>query len=361
MRLRKRGRVWYADLRPLDAQGHRRRLRVSTGCTNRSAAEARALELERTASDPAGARRRGATLSEALELLVRQRHEDALAGRRSEATVRFYAAKAGQLLRVFEHGGDADAPRTPYLLSSLDAAEVDRFISTRRSDGAADGTIHKEIVTLRCALKLARRRGLYERDPAEVMPVAFDAAYVPRERVPTLGELERVMAQLPRRHAAQVAWMAALGGEASAATSALREDCGDGAVLVRGTKRASRKRLVPVVTETQKALLAVVLECADGDAPSLFRRWGALHRDLARACRAAKVAPMVPSDFRRFLAHHLLACGVPDGLVSRVLGHTSARMVRRVYGRMEGAALVEAVAAAVSHGSGTGPKTVTVR
>ena len=45
-----------------------------------------------------------------------------------------------------------------------------------------DHTIAKELVALRAALKLAKRRGIWKGDPAEVLPVGFAPEYKPRNR-----------------------------------------------------------------------------------------------------------------------------------------------------------------------------------
>lgn len=126
---------WQAEFYDLSGQRHQR----STQCTDRRAAEARLRELERDAADPARAAARTTTVRDILEAFVTQRHQDARAGRASAETSTFYAKKAGHVVRVFGEG-------TP--VAELNAARVDAFIAQRRTEGAADSTIHKELVTL---------------------------------------------------------------------------------------------------------------------------------------------------------------------------------------------------------------------
>ena len=166
MRLFKRGQVWYAQVYENGV-----RVQRTTRCHDRRAAELRARQLERDAADPAHAAAAKATLSDALQLLLAQRREQAVAGRRSFETAHFYETKAGHLVRVLETAQDGSY--VPFPLAGLQARHVDGYISRRRAEGAHEATIAKELVTLRAALKLAVRAGLWFGNPAAVLPVAF--------------------------------------------------------------------------------------------------------------------------------------------------------------------------------------------
>jgi len=153
-RLARRGSVWYAYVYENGA-----RRQVSTRCTDLKAAELSLRQLERDFADPAHAAAQKATLSDALKLLLDRRTEEATVGRRSHETVAFYRRKAGHLTRIFEHLDDGKY--APFLLAGLRAADVDQYISRRRSEAVSDHTIAKELVTLRASLKLAKRAGLW--------------------------------------------------------------------------------------------------------------------------------------------------------------------------------------------------------
>ena len=101
----------------------------------------------------------------------------------------------------------------PFPLPRLVPREVDRYVSQRRAEGASDSTIHKELVTLRAALKLARRAGIWIGDPAALIPVAFAPDYKPRSRFLTRSELARLFAELSPDRAARVAFMVATAAE----------------------------------------------------------------------------------------------------------------------------------------------------
>ncbi len=69
---------------------------------------------------------------------------------------------------------------------------------------------------------------------------------------------------------------------------------------LRGTKRATRKRDVPVVTDWQRSLLQYALKHARGQAGMLFKkkpdefRWA-----LRYACRRQGLPHLTPNDLRR--------------------------------------------------------------
>jgi integrase len=329
MRLFKRGDVWYGQF--YENGG---RVQRSTKCTDKVAAESVARLWERDAADPDAAKLRDATLSDALRLLLTDREERANAGRASHATVSFYAVKTGHLTRMFEH--DERGNFVPFPLAKLKAYDVDRYISKRRAEGACENTIAKELIALRASLKLARRAGLWRGDPAAVCPIAFAPEYKPRRRFLTQDELRRLLAALPADRAAAVAFMVATSAEWGAIVRAERGDVDLDAwrVLVRGTKRTTRWRTVPLVTHAQRSLVEYAFAHARGVAPVLFLPWQNVRRDLAIACDKVGIEPCSPNDLRRTCATWLRQDGAPPDLIAPVMGHADTRMVERVYGRL---------------------------
>lgn len=342
MRLFRRGATWYVHA--YDAAGVRRQ--VSTRCQDRRAAETAARAIERRL---AGADRPedAATVADLIRLLEADRKELARAGRRSAATEAFYRSKARHVARVL-------GPSRR--LSSLTAGVVDELVSQRRAEGAAEATIAKELCVLRVALKLGRRRGLWTGD-LSILPIAFAPEYRPRTRaLADVAELERLLAQLVPDRAARVAFIVATSASWSESERARREDVGDGQVLVRGTKRATRHRVVPVIAGEQRSLLRYALEHAEGEGVVLFAAWPNVCRDLAAACSRAGIERVSPNDLRRTFARWWRAAGALPADVGAMMGHADARMVERVYGRLSTAELARAVtratgAAPVHHDS----------
>jgi integrase len=230
-----------------------------------------------------------------------------------------------------EHGTFAG-----FRLAALKARDVDHFISTRRAEGAAENTINKEIIALRAALKLARRAGLWRGDPAAVCPIAFAPEYKPRTRHLSPAELQRLLAELTADRAAAVAFMVATSAEWGAVVRARRDDVELNArrVLVRGTKRTTRWRTVPLVSDEQRSLIEHAVKHARGVNGLLFLPWQNVRRDLAQACDRAGIEPCTPNDLRRTCATWLRQAGAAPDLIAPVMGHADTRMVERVYGRL---------------------------
>jgi len=336
VRLYKRGNVWHVDY--ADAEGNR--VRESTKIKDRREAEEFGRRREQAARDPDRATREAETLKSAFQRLVDDRQAKARVGKGSIKTAKFYVQKSGHWVRIF--GAD-------YPLLKLSAKNVDDYVIQRLGEGAMQATVAKEMVTLRAAMRLAIRAKAYDGNPLAILPVGFSPEYVPRSRWLPPEELSALLGKLVPDRAARVAFMVAVGAELGATDRARREDIGREFVLVRGTKRASRWRKVPVVTKEQRSLLAYVQEHAEGTNGLLFRPWstGSIIRDIKGACRRAGIEPCTPNDLRRTFAQWLRQGGVPIELLAPMMGHTTTKMVQMVYAKLNEKALAARVRAAL--------------
>jgi integrase len=322
------GRVWYGWFYE---NGHR--IQRSTRCRDKSAAEAVVRQWQRDAADPAHAAARTATLTNALQQLLRLDAEEIAAGRRSEATLDFHRKKAGHLVRVFETNERGEL--VPFPLVRLRPADVDGYISRRRAEEASDSTISKEIIVLRKALRLAIRAGLWRGRVEEVIPVGFSPQYEPRKRALTAAELSKLLAELSPPHAARVAFIVATSANWSESERARLEDVrpDHSAVFIRGTKRKTRLRTVPIVSPAQQSLLAYAMEHARPLRELLFTPWTNVRRTLLAACKRAKIERCSPNDLRRTFSNWQVEAGVPLFPIAQAMGHKDTRMLERVYGR----------------------------
>ncbi len=315
------GRVWWAFIPTKKG----RKPRESTGHTDEQAAHLWYLKRIRSAGR-ADLAKEETTISDALK---RRRNERRAAGRAPD-TITFYEKKGRHLIRIF--GGDRP-------LSSVDARAVDDYVTTRLREGAEEdqrgirNTISKELVTLRGALKLARRQGYAAPAVEEVMPLDFSAKYKPKERALSELEIERLLAELEKKsakRAAVVAFLLATGATYPSELANLRRsdiDMKAWIVRLRGTKRTTRDRKVPIVAFA-RGWLTRALPYAP------FERWSNVRRDLHAACDAAGIARCSPNDLRRSVGTLLRAKGVEPSLIGTYLGHADGRMAERVYGRL---------------------------
>jgi integrase len=320
--LYKRGDIWWCWY--VDAAG--RRHRRTTRQRDRRAAEAVLRRFERaaqSATDPA--EDHPDTVAEAVGHLE-------LTADVSAGTKHMIGVKGAHLARLL-----GTVP-----LTRLTLDDVQAYCTTRTAESAARETVRKELVTLRQALALAKRRGRYAGDPAVVMP-EWRVRYVPRDRWLTREQVAEVCAQLEPHRAAWVVLAAYTGcrrSEVERLTWA-DVDLAGGWLRVPGTKTAGSRRAVPLADELRAALSSVP---ADERAGALVEPWPNVVRDLAAACRRAGAPRATPNDLRRTFASWLKQAGIDSMTVGRLLGHTSSRMVELVYGHLDDEAKRRAVA-----------------
>jgi integrase len=372
-RLYKVGRIWKTWV----YVGGRRR-KVSTGKRTRAAALVVARQLEEAAADPARAIQEATTVEDALWESLQNLRERVKAGDRSEDTVSMYRKKNGQLVRLL----GADTP----LATFRHSAPLDAYVSARRREQVKDATIYKEMVVMRSALKLAKRRGLWTGDLDAVLP-QLSPKYVPRRTTITAANFDQLLVEMLPDDAARAAFIIATGAELRATVLAERSDISPGFCQLRGTKRATRFRQVPIVLSWQRSLLAYALEQSArssngkdagpslrehgfnsragrqhaGVAPVAERRAevprvagsipasGTLFRKsadefrwaLRYAARRAGIPHVTPNDLRRTYATELHAAGARLATLAPTMGHADTRMLERVYAVLPPALLAE--------------------
>jgi len=165
--------------------------------------------------------------------------------------------------------------------------------------------------------------------------VAFSAGYEPRTRALTAGEVGKLLRELLPDRAARVAFIVATSACWRESELSRREDIGEGlaTVLLRGTKRKTRFRTVPIVSPGQRSLLEYAVEHAQGTGGPIFRVWRNARRDLLEACERAGIERCSPNDLRRTFASWQVEAGVPLYPIAQAMGHKDTRMLERVYGR----------------------------
>ncbi len=153
--------------------------------------------------------------------------------------------------------------------------------------------------------------------------------------------------------------MVATSAEWGAVIRTRREDVSEDLafVRIRGTKRKTRDRVVPIVTKDQGTLLKYALEHAQGEKGQLFLDWQNVRRDLRAACAKLEIPRCSPNDLRRTCATWLRAAGTPPHLIAPLMGHADSRMVERVYGRLEPVTLAKLIAKATGSTSANAQQT----
>lgn len=315
-RLYKRNDVWWSYWRGGE--------RLSTGCRDKIAAESWCRDRERRAVDPDYAAAKETTLERGVMAFLEHCRQRG----RAPATVDFYTSKLGHALRLL-------GPSLP--LERVTAAAIDQYLADRRKEDPllTDHSVAKELGAIRAMLRVLRRRGLYHRDPAQVLPVAFESHYTPRDKVLSEGELDRLLLALTPDRAAVVAFAVATAARRSEIFRAERGDWdrGAGLVMLHGTKTKKAARHVPVLRLFEPLLERAWRDAPGGHGARLFERWQNARRDIHRACERAQVPLVTWNDLRRTHGRWLRNRGVEPSLIGEQLRHSSSRMAEQVYAK----------------------------
>ena len=313
-----RGRYWWLTCDPVTGRAE------STRCTDLEAARAYQAQRERQALDPShAAPKLGEQCARFIELK---------APRVAPATVGFFREKLGHWVRVFGQDASLGEVGSP--------AAGDRYVAQRRSEGASDPTISKEVRVMRQVLHIAKRAGHYTGDLAALKPHDLTTSYVPRKRALTLEDVERVHPELGARTGALLDLAVGLGLRLSEAEGLRPEDVDllAGQVRVRGTKTEDSDRTVPILSPYRHLVERALPHLPVG-------RVNNMRRNAIVAFRRAGLEYASPNDWRRSHATILAELGVDRDVTRRFLGHTSTQMVDRVYSQPR----VDALAALAEH------------
>lgn len=307
-RLYRRGGVWYCW--GYDARGTR--WRESTKQPDRKAAEIVSREISR---------RRAFKSTEAppvplKDALVRVGEADARAGR-SEARAQMLRQKGRQLVAFF--GPDFD-------LARMERADLERYADKR----VAEVSRHTIAIELGFLRRAARVAGLPWTDA--LMP-DLGAYYVPRKRWLPWGEylaLHAALAPERRAYLEAYCYSGARRSELYAVTAA-DVDLTRDLLHLRGEKTAAAERWVPIHPALRTTLERLMRATPTGP---LFPWWTNDVRDLSAACKRAEIDGLTPNDLRRTFCSWLANAGVSTLVAARLMGHTSTRMVERVYAQL---------------------------
>jgi integrase len=347
------GRIFYAWTYEELSSGKRKRTRKSTGCTDRTAALRVLATWERKAADPKGTAKAAATLGQTFALLLATTHAKATSKKptRSVDTVAFQSKQskawllyAGMVLancvgkrkglskeRVRELGRLGEG----FALAEVDGGFVDAFTTWRRGCGVGESTIGKDLSVLRPACRLMLRAGKWGGSLEQVFP-RHELDYEPGDRWLPLDELALLKGKMEPHRFAVVAYAYALGAEPRAITRALRSDLADPTATmahVRGTKRKTRDRWVPIRFDWQRDLLDHVRAHADGEDGKLFGRWSNQRRVLGEACARASIDHATITAMRHSFAHLCKSEGIRQEDLFVAMGHTDSKMLDRIYGK----------------------------
>lgn len=314
-------KFWWARVK--DSTGHVDR--ISTGTANKRTAQIVADRREGILCASLPPYR--------LEEALADAHEEQLENKRAASTLDRGRVSGAQLIQT--SGGKTD------LHAVVPATFASHHLKVRRSEGASDHTISKELTFLRMGLGRAKRQRKFFADPAEFNVPALRGCYTPRDRWLPIEELEALL-EAERISCARYSWQVSrrdwllgyyLTGVRHDELHRIRKEHVDlrkRVVFIDGTKTKKSKREIPIFDD----LVPVLERRLDTEGPMLFApKWqrGRMHDNLKTWCRDAGIAPCSANDFRRSYATLCAERGVDEALTIRHLGHETSAMVRKVY------------------------------
>jgi integrase len=288
---------------------------VSTKCTTTEAAKRWLAKREKASADQAYQAAKEARLDEWTAAFAQHLRDLG----RSAGTMNEVECKLGHWVRVM--GEDCR-------LADLGPEAFDRFVSQRLGEKVSSHTVVKECNRMIEVLRFAKRRGRYNGDTSVLKPEGLVTAYVPKERTPTMAELNKLWLHLNARLTAIVVFGVVFGGRRAELLrcTAADDDRKRQVFRVHGSKTAGSTREVPVLSPFRKLIKRGL--------PGLpIETWNNTYWDLEVACRLAGIEYFTPHDLRRTHASILQEHGVDADVVRRFLGHTTRNLVDRVYGR----------------------------
>jgi integrase len=204
------------------------------------------------------------------------------------------------------------------------------YTARRRQAGRKNGTIRKELDTLRAGLRWQDRNtsAVFEMPPAPP----------PRHRHLTKAEYRKLLAACSTPHVRLFVILAlATAGRAEALLGLTWERVDLDRGLIRLSDDGERRKgraTVPMTESARAALLdaqkaartGFVIEYAD-------RRVQSVKKGIKNAAARAKLRDVSPHVFRHSAAVWMAEAGVPMSEIAQYLGHSDSRLTERVYAR----------------------------
>ena len=206
---------------------------------------------------------------------------------------------------------------------------------TKRGTPVQDGTIIRELQSLRAALNYAAKPG--HRDFKVVMP----KKPAPRERYLTKGEFKKfiAVAQKNERLALFLELALATAGRKTAITELTwdRVDFERRLLDLRNPERDESNKRRALVTITDRLYDALTKAREKAQTQYVLEYKGDRYRDpkkaFAKAMKEAGIEHATPHDIRRTAAVWMAEAGVSMSEISQYLGHSNTRVTESVYAR----------------------------
>jgi integrase len=213
----------------------------------------------------------------------------------------------------------------------ITTADVRAYTVARQAEGAANGTINRELAAMKRMFNLAFQAERINRKP--YIPLLAESA--PRKGFFDAEPFTRVLAALPN-HLRPVAEFAYYTGWRRSEVTSLRWEQVDlrerSIRLWTGTTKNGEGRFLPLDGELWRIIeeqrKTPVVGC-----PFVFhrrgRRIGTFYKAWSEACAEAQCPGMLFHDFRRTAARNLTRDGLSESQAMKITGHKTVSVFRR--------------------------------
>ena len=298
------------------------------------------MEVDRTATKPCGGRLGGRPRGSGAGQRAHQQRQ-VEAGDVDQVAPLAYPTTCGAPKNRHNILGCSESRHADFfngLLGAIEAAAIDRalvrsYTATRRSSGRADGTIDKELRTLRQVLSFAVKEGCIDRAPYIDTP----GSGPPRDRWLDKRELNQLIEACVAPHVRAFVLVCVHTGARARQVYNLtwnRVDLWRGLVCFPPSRPRSKKR--SVIIPANATLWAELRSLRTvSKSPWVIEHRGhqvsSIKTGFKAAVRRAGIAPCTVHDLRRTCASRLLQRGASFAEVADFLGDSEA-MIRHVYG-----------------------------
>ena len=205
----------------------------------------------------------------------------------------------------------------------------------RLDEGAAPGTVNRELAALRRMLSLALSAGKLSRIPKIEMLAENNV----RESFLEHGDVTVLLGNLPES-VRDLVEFEYLSGWRQGSVKRFQWADVDMATQTARLRSANSKNKTPWILPLTGMLLEVIqrrMKQRRLDCPYVFHRNGKQIKDYrdawAKACKASGLVPgragVTPHDLRRCAARNLSRAGVPEQIAMKITGHKTSSMYRR--------------------------------
>lgn len=225
------------------------------------------------------------------------------------------------------------------LARNIDETRIGQYVRHRLNEGAANGTINRELTALKRMFVLGQRAQRVVRRPH----IEMLAEATPRQGFVERDQHEAILAALPAavRPVVAVAYVTGWRVASEILTRQWKHvDLAAGFLrLEPGETKNGKGRMFPLIPELRAVLeaqrtLTDAVERAEGRVvPYVFHRQGApivtFRRAWQRAATAAGLPNLIPHDYRRTAVRNLERAGVPRSTAMALVGHQTGAIYSR--------------------------------